>query len=108
MKNIYKKYWEFRCGSPAVVRCSVDKRMHADYHALKKSQVRSGLIWDAKKEITTYLISSYLLNSIAGAGFEPATSGLWARRATRLLYPAIIYHYISKYLSFIKSAKTYL
>ena len=27
---------------------------------------------------------------IAGAGFEPTTSGLWARRATRLLYPAII------------------
>gem|GEM_PF-2573811 len=26
---------------------------------------------------------------IAGAGFEPATSGLWARRATRLLYPAV-------------------
>ena len=25
----------------------------------------------------------------AGAGFEPTTSGLWARRATRLLYPAI-------------------
>ncbi len=28
-------------------------------------------------------------HKIAGAGFEPATSGLWARRATRLLYPAI-------------------
>ena len=28
-------------------------------------------------------------NRLAGAGFEPATSGLWARRATRLLYPAI-------------------
>ena len=27
---------------------------------------------------------------IAGAGFEPATSGLWARRAARLLYPASI------------------
>ena len=25
---------------------------------------------------------------VAGAGFEPATSGLWARRATRLLHPA--------------------
>ena len=30
-----------------------------------------------------------LTYTIAGAGFEPATSGLWARRATRLLYPAI-------------------
>ena len=27
---------------------------------------------------------------IAGGGFEPPTSGLWARRATRLLYPAVI------------------
>lgn len=26
---------------------------------------------------------------VAGAGFEPATCGLWARRAARLLYPAI-------------------
>ena len=32
------------------------------------------------------------LQVIAGAGFEPATSGLWARRATRLLYPAVIKH----------------
>ena len=27
---------------------------------------------------------------VAGAGFEPTTFGLWARRATRLLYPAIL------------------
>ena len=26
---------------------------------------------------------------VAGAGFEPTTSGLWARRATWLLYPAM-------------------
>ena len=26
---------------------------------------------------------------VAGAGFEPTTFGLWARRATELLYPAI-------------------
>lgn len=26
---------------------------------------------------------------VAGEGFEPPTSGLWARRATGLLYPAI-------------------
>ena len=26
---------------------------------------------------------------VAGAGFEPTTSGLWAQRATRLLHPAI-------------------
>ncbi len=28
-------------------------------------------------------------STIAGGGFEPPTSGLWARRATRLLYPAV-------------------
>lgn len=26
---------------------------------------------------------------LAGEGFEPSTSGLWARRASRLLYPAV-------------------
>ena len=36
----------------------------------------------------------YLEGLIAGAGFEPATSGLWARRATGLLYPAITQIYI--------------
>ena len=30
------------------------------------------------------------LGKIAGAGFEPATFGLWARRASRLLHPAIV------------------
>ena len=29
------------------------------------------------------------LGEIAGAGFEPTTFGLWARRASRLLHPAI-------------------
>ena len=27
---------------------------------------------------------------VAGEGFEPPTFGLWAQRATRLLYPAIL------------------
>ena len=30
------------------------------------------------------------LGKIAGTGFEPVTFGLWARRASRLLHPAII------------------
>ena len=29
-----------------------------------------------------------LIKMVAGAGFEPTTFGLWARRATRLLHPA--------------------
>ena len=31
---------------------------------------------------------------VAGTGFEPATFGLWARRATRLLHPATIITYL--------------
>ena len=33
------------------------------------------------------MVSAYWM--VAGAGFEPTTFGLWARRATELLYPAI-------------------
>ena len=31
------------------------------------------------------------LGKIAGAGFEPTTFGLWARRASRLLHPATLF-----------------
>ena len=31
---------------------------------------------------------------IAGAGFEPTTFGLWARRASRLLHPASIFTFL--------------
>ncbi len=27
---------------------------------------------------------------VAGTGFEPVTFGLWARRATKLLHPAVV------------------
>ena len=30
---------------------------------------------------------------VAGAGFEPTTFGLWARRASRLLHPATIFNW---------------
>ena len=49
----------------------------------------------------------------AGAGFEPTTSGLWARRATRLLYPAIYcFPYgtmfiIAQFLSLVKEKFTF-
>ena len=36
---------------------------------------------------------SYLGIWVAGAGFEPTTFGLWARRASRLLHPAILFNY---------------
>ena len=31
---------------------------------------------------------------VAGAGFEPTTFGLWARRATKLLHPASVVHHL--------------
>ena len=34
--------------------------------------------------------SRLAINLVAGVGFEPTTFWLWARRATRLLYPAMI------------------
>ena len=43
------------------------------------------LLRDREARLTTTL-----MDHIAGAGFEPTTFGLWARRATRLLHPAII------------------
>ena len=39
------------------------------------------------EQFRRYLNRSVCLG--AGEGFEPPTSGLWARRATKLLYPAI-------------------
>lgn len=35
---------------------------------------------------------------VAGVGFEPTTFWLWARRATRLLYPATICKFYIKIL----------
>ena len=35
---------------------------------------------------------------IAGAGFEPTTFGLWARRASRLLHPATLFNLLYTYL----------
>ena len=40
-----------------------------------------------KEKDLRYSLKSFL---VAGAGFEPTTFGLWARRATRLLHPAIL------------------
>ena len=50
-----------------------------------------------------------LFNLVAGAGFEPTTFGLWARRATRLLHPAICNFYCYTIISHLlnKSSKIY-
>ena len=38
---------------------------------------------------------------VAGTGFEPMTFGLWARRASRLLHPAIYYFTIKSIINLI-------
>ena len=38
---------------------------------------------------TPHSNKEYTRDLVAGAGFEPTTFGLWARRAARLLHPAI-------------------
>ena len=52
---------------------------------------------DETKKATPKSGLSYL---VAGAGFEPTTFGLWARRATRLLHPASTCNIISSFESF--------
>ena len=41
-------------------------------------------------ELQSIALPTELPSQIAGAGFEPTTFGLWARRATELLHPALI------------------
>ena len=43
------------------------------------------------------------ISVVAGAGFEPTTFGLWARRATKLLHPAIELCIVTCLLLFSKS-----
>ncbi len=43
---------------------------------------------------------------VAGAGFEPATSGLWAPRATGLLYPAICFLFVLERVNGIEPSYT--
>ena len=39
--------------------------------------------------IWAFVIFTFVKTWVAGTGFEPMTFGLWARRASRLLHPAI-------------------
>ena len=45
-----------------------------------------------------YRLSYLGKKRVAGAGFEPTTFGLWARRASRLLHPAILFDLLYTYL----------
>ena len=40
--------------------------------------------------IWAFVIFTFVKTWVAGTGFEPMTFGLWARRASRLLHPAIL------------------
>ena len=45
--------------------------------------------WHSTNWVIPAHLYLFLLTLVAEAGFEPTTFGLWARRATRLLYSAI-------------------
>ena len=53
----------------------------------KRKSADGHLYGNKKKGVKPYWLNSLNL-LVAGAGFEPATFGLWARRATELLHPA--------------------
>ena len=68
------------------VLCSTNwaTEAHFKWRFRRDSNPRSP-VWQTDM-LTNYTTEPLL---VAGEGFEPTTSGLWARRATRLLYPAI-------------------
>ena len=73
------------------VKCSTDWANDSHYGAGNEVRTRDIQLG----RLTLYQLSysrtslSLLLTLVAEAGFEPTTFGLWARRATRLLYSAI-------------------
>ena len=83
------------------VKCSTDWATHPSFliiyairYALDRNRtsdtrIFSPLLYQLSYQGTSVLVLQ-TLHKIAGAGFEPATFGLWARRASRLLHPATI------------------
>ena len=73
------------------VKCSTDWANDSHYGAGNEVRTRDIQLG----RLTLYQLSysrtslSLLFTLVAEAGFEPTTFGLWARRATRLLYSAI-------------------
>ena len=68
--------------SPLLYRLSY--RANNKWRSRRESNSRSSA-WQA--DVITATPRDHL---VAEAGFEPTTFGLWARRATRLLHPAIL------------------
>lgn len=62
--------------------------INQSYVRMYDSIVREVVVEKTEKSVcktTAYLVATWLPEE----GFEPSTFGLWARRATRLLYSAI-------------------
>ena len=72
-----------RIFSPLLYRLSYE----AKWRSRRGSNPRSSA-WQANV-LTSCTTRPQNNKLVAGAGFEPTTSGLWAQRATGLLYPAI-------------------
>ena len=60
------------------------------YNAQSRNRTSDTWIFSPLLYQLSYLGTSYS-RRVAGAGFEPTTFGLWARRASRLLHPALIF-----------------
>ena len=67
------------------VLCSTNWAMKPKIWRFRRDLNPRSLAWQASVITTT--LRNHL---VAGNGFEPMTFGLWAQRATRLLYPAIL------------------
>ena len=64
----------------------------------KNEMVNLNAPWSRKYESSENLHETVILSKdkmVAGAGFEPTTFGLWARRAARLLHPASEWRIVS-------------
>ena len=86
---IQKKWWLQR----------ESNQRHRDFQSLAlPTELWSQKKWRSRRESNSRssawqadVITATLRNQmVAGDGFEPTTFGLWAQRATKLLYPAIL------------------
>ena len=61
------------------------------FQVINKNMARDGIEPSDHMELQSIALPTELPKPNAGAGFEPTTFGLWARRATELLHPALIW-----------------
>ena len=92
----------------------MDKHVHTEYTQYKYHKFLRYVTFEFWKSsfkedwefhvYSLFAVFFFLVSFLAGAGFEPATLGLWAPRATRLLYPAIL---VKVFFSFFQTSLIY-